>query len=362
MALVDHFSLCILALVVQEKAMIKDLGKEDIKWSSAGALEDRLVRWSEEAGSSRLLRGEALSRRSSLRIGGPARFWAEVGSIKDLRLLLAALGADSFECVGLGSNALFSDDGIDGLVIRLVGDFARWQVREESDGAIAQVMAGAINAHLVRGLLNEGFIGAEFLSLIPGTFGGAVALNAGTKEVELKEILCTVWLATPDEESRCWRVEEVEAAQLGLTYRKAHLPKGAMILGGTIRLCRGDVAQARQRVRDDKERRNRTQPYRLASLGSTFANPDGDFAGRLIEAVKLKGTAFGGARISDHHANFFINEADGSAEDFLRLMALARHRVRQQFGIELRPEVKFVGFDGWAKLLEFEQELDEDDV
>lgn len=343
--------------------MITDLGKKQINWIGAGDLEERLARWSEESQASRLVRDEPLSRRSSLRVGGTARFWIEVGSFEDLVLLLQTLGPEPFDCVGLGSNTLFPDEGIDSVLLRLVGDLAGWEIEEQAEErAIWRVMAGTVNAHLVRGLLKQGWIGAEFLNLIPGTFGGAVALNAGTKEKELKEILLSVLLAIPDREERCWRVREVEAAELNLTYRKAHLPEGAIILGGTIELKRGDVESARARVKFDKERRNRTQPYRLASLGSTFANPAGDYAGRLIEVVGLKGKAIGGAQISDHHANFFINEDGASAEDFLRLMALARYKVRQNFGVELRPEVKFVGFDGMKKLAEFEQELSKTDA
>lgn len=343
--------------------MITGFGKEQINWRGAGDVEERLARWEAKSLASRVAHGEDLRRRSSLRIGGAARFWLEVGSREDLFSLLALLGSEPIYCVGLGSNTVFPDQGVSEVLIKFVGELARWQVREMSEGqAVVEVMAGAVNAHLVRGLLKQGWVGAEFLSLIPGTFGGAVALNAGTKEREIKEILRSVVLAIPEEEERRWRVEEVDAAELELTYRAANLPKGALIIGGELILKRGDVEEARERVKFDKERRDRTQPYRLASLGSTFANPDGDYAGRLIEAVGLKGWSIGGARISEHHANFFINEDQGTAEDFLRLMALARHRVRQRFGVELRPEVKFVGFDGWAKLQGFEQELGEGDV
>ena len=329
--------------------------KKRIPWDTSSTLTQRLDRWSEvSTGDSRLLFDEPLSRHCSLRIGGPATYWIEVGSASDLQTLLAALGDAPFYSVGLGSNVLFPDDGIDAPVVRFVGDLASWTVEADGDVASVDVMSGTVNAHLVRGLLDDGWVGADFLTLIPGTFGGAVALNAGTKEAELSEILDTVWLAVADDDNRRWVVEAKSPASLKMSYRYCELPPDALVIGGRIELRQGDVEAARRRMKADKQRRNETQPYRLASVGSTFANPDGDYAGRLIDEVGLKGESVGGARISELHANFFINDDDASADDFLMLMARARRRVREQFDIELRPEVKFVGFDGLRRLDELE--------
>ena len=345
--------------------MSKRLGETEIHWVRSEGIDERLARWLERKGvASRIVRDEPLSRRSSLRIGGPARRWVEVGELEDLFSLLAAICDEPFFCVGLGSNTLFPDEGIDEPVIRLVDEMAGWTIEPMDDGqrARVRVRAGAINAHLVRGLLKEGWVGAEFLSLIPGTFGGAVALNAGTKEKELAAILEDVWLAIPDGANSRWKVERKTPGEIDLSYRHAELPGGALVIGGTVIVERGDVESAKELVRADKERRNRTQPYRLASVGSTFANPDGDYAGRLIEEAGLKGKKIGGAMISELHANFFINADDASAEDFLSLMALARHRVKQKFGVSLRPEVRFVGFDGRARMRDLERKLDDRDV
>lgn len=309
----------------------------------------------------RLSLDAALERHATLRLGGAAAVWAEVETRAELEALLGLArreGVDVF-VVGLGSNVLFPDEGVRGLVIRLSGDFARWSVAEDGvDAALAAVGGGVVNAHLVRGLLKEGFVGAEFLSLIPGTFGGAVALNAGTKEQEIESLLAYVEWMVPDASGEGFVTQVVERADLSMSYRHTELPEGAIVLGGGMRVQRGDIEQARARVKFDKDRRNETQPYRLASVGSTFANPEGDFAGRLIEAAGLKGTSIGGARISPLHANFFINENGATAHDFLSLMALARVRVRAEFGVELRPEVRFVGFDGWARMLEIEHQME----
>ncbi len=308
----------------------------------------------------RIAFNEPLASHCSLRIGGPVAVWAEVETADELIELREAGKAEGLDVTiaGLGSNTLFPDEGIWGIVARLTGELAEHRIEPKThDTAVMHVGAGAVNAHVVRALHKGGWAGAEFLALIPGTFGGAVVMNAGTKEAELSEVLLDADVLEPDGDGfrrRTWTVEE-----LALSYRHSDLPDQAVVLGGRIRVRKGDVDSARQRVRSDKARRNRTQPYKLASVGSTFANPDGDYAGRVIEEVGLKGHAIGGARISELHANFFINENQATARDFLELMALARSRVRHRFGLELRPEVRFVGFDGYKRMLEYERRLEE---
>lgn len=316
---------------------------------------------------------EPLDKHCSVRIGGQARVWAEVGSEAALKATLEAARRLDLEVhvVGLGSNVLFPDAGIDGLVMRLVDDLADWELEtlageereggegpETMDRAVVCVGAGAVNAHVVRGLLADGWVGAEFLTLIPGTFGGAVAMNAGTKEGELSSILRDAVILRPNEDgSGEFERRRLSGEELGLRYRHSDLPEGAVVVEGRIDVRRGDAEAARQRMRADRERREQTQPYRLASVGSTFANPDEGYAGAMIDEVGLKGHRIGGAKISKEHANFFINDEESSCEDFLKLMALARVRVREKFGVTLRPEVRFVGFDGWADMERFEREL-----
>lgn len=305
----------------------------------------------------RLRFDEPLSKHSSLRIGGHAKLWAEPHTRQELAAICSLASQQGLPVlpVGLGSNSLFDDGELHFVALRLMGELAQRQLVDEAQGLV-EVGAGMINAHLVRGLLKEGLIDHEFLVLIPGTFGGAIAMNAGTKEQDLKSILRSVELMHIDPHTGSSRFERVEADALKLRYRHAELPAHAMIVSGLIQARRGDVALAEANVHADKERRNRTQPYRLASVGSTFANPPGDYAGRLIEACGLKGHRIGGAQISELHANFFINDQSASAQDFLRLMALARAQVRRRFDVELTPEVRFVGFDGWQRLAAYELE------
>jgi UDP-N-acetylmuramate dehydrogenase len=317
--------------------------------------DDLLELAAEEQMGPRLRFNEPLAKHCSLRIGGAAAVWAEVETPRELGLLLEAADSDELDAVvvGLGSNVLFPDEGIRGVVIRLTGELADWSIESsEGDSATVEVGAGAVNAHLVRGLHKDGWVGAEFLALIPGTFGGAVVMNAGTKEAELSEVLLEADVLERGEAG--WHRRRLSVDELGLGYRHSSLGPQSIVLGGRIRVRRGDVDSARELVRRDKARRNRTQPYKLASVGSTFANPEGDYAGRVIEEVGLKGHAIGGAKISELHANFFINEGEATAEQFLELMALARSKVRQRFGLELRPEVRFVGFDGYECMLAYE--------
>lgn len=322
--------------------------------------EDLLALASDDRFGARLVFNEPLASHCSLRIGGPAAVWAEVETAEELIELIEAGQSEGLDITiaGLGSNTLFPDEGIRGIVARLNGELAAKRIEEQSDNtAVMHIGAGAVNAHVVRALHKGGWIGAEFLALIPGTFGGAVVMNAGTKEAELSEVLIDVEVLEPHD--RGYRRSTWSPEKLGLSYRHSEVPGDVVVLGGRIRVRRGDVDEARQMVRQDKARRNRTQPYKLASVGSTFANPKGDYAGRVIEEVGLKGHAIGGARISELHANFFINENQATAADFLELMALARSRVRRRFGLELRPEVRFVGFDGDKRMLEYERRLEE---
>ena len=235
--------------------------------------------------------------------------------------------------LGGGANTLVADAGVRGVVLRLPPDLAP----EEARGETLLLGAGQPTSRLwIRGHA-LGLVGMEFVAGIPGTLGGALAMNAGTRIGEMKDVVRRVELATAD------GVGFVDAGALGFAYRTCRLPAGAVATRLELALRPGDVVASERTMQEDRERRRRTQPLDRPTFGSTFRNPPGDFAGRLIEAVGLKGHAVGGARWSDVHANFVVNAGGATARDVSRSLRLARARVEERFGIGLEPEVRLVG-------------------
>jgi len=273
--------------------------------------------------------------RTSIRVGGPADLLVRPADPPDLATLLWTCASRRVPVLvlGGGANLLVADAGIRGVVIRLPVDFGE----ESEDGERLVLSAGAPVTRLVQRATAAGLTGCEFASGIPGTLGGATAMNAGTRIGEMKEVVERVEVATP--EGLRW----VPAAELEYAYRTCRLPPGAVITRVGFRLRRGDVAASRAAMDADREHRRRTQPLNWPTWGSTFRNPPGDHAGRLVEAVGLKGHRVGNAMWSDLHANFVVNLGGATARDCLALIRLARERVRERFGVELELEVRLAG-------------------
>lgn len=296
--------------------------------------------------------GVDLRRATTLRVGGAAQLFVALDSVAAVEqaLSLCEAAGVALTLVGLGSNVVVPDEGVRGLVARLGGALAHVTLAggaplepvdspSRTGELLIEAGAGAVNAHLVRDLHRAGYVGAEFLALVPGTVGGAVVMNAGTRWGELSGILDAVAVVDARHGHR-W----IAATELGMSYRHTALPKGAVVVGARLRVTPGDTVDAAQRVKDEKAYREATQPYKLATNGSVFANPPGDAAGRLIDAAGLKGTRDGEAQISEKHANWIVNTTGrASAASVLRLMALARRTVRERFGVVLRPEVRLLG-------------------
>ena len=281
------------------------------------------------------LRDAPLASRTAIRVGGPADLMVRPADAADLSALLGACRRLEVPVtvLGGGANLLVSDRGVRGVVVRLPPDFGE----EAGEGGRLVLSAGAPTSRLVQRAQERGLVGCEFIAGIPGTLGGAVAMNAGTKIGEMKDVVSRVEVATP--EGAHW----VEAADLGFAYRTCRLPPGAVVTRVEFRLRPGDVARSRAAMEADKEYRRRTQPLTQPSWGSTFRNPPGDHAGRLLEAAGLKGHRIGGAMWSDVHANFVTNLGGATAADCLALIRLARRRVRERFGVELELEVRLAG-------------------
>jgi UDP-N-acetylmuramate dehydrogenase len=287
-----------------------------------------------------LVRGECrrdapLATRTAIRVGGPADLLVRPADAADLSALLAACRRLEVPVtvLGGGANLLVSDRGVRGVVVRLPPDFGE----EEGEGGRLVLSAGAPTSRLVQRAQTLGLVGCEFIAGIPGTLGGAVAMNAGTKIGEMKDVVSRVEVATP--QGPRW----IAAAELGFAYRTCRLPPGAVVTRVEVRLRPGDAARSRAAMEADKEHRRRTQPLTQPSWGSTFRNPPGDHAGRLLEAAGLKGHRIGGAMWSDVHANFVVNLGGATAADCLALIRLARARVRERFGVELELELRLAG-------------------
>jgi UDP-N-acetylmuramate dehydrogenase len=278
---------------------------------------------------------EPLAPRTSIKVGGPAELLVRPADPADLAALLAAvreLGVP-LAVLGGGANTLVADAGVRGVVVRLPADFGE----ERTDGERLLLSAGAPIGRLAARGHALGLVGAEFSAGIPGTLGGATAMNAGTRIGEMKQLLRRVELATSD------GLGFVPAEALRLAYRHCELPAGAVVTRVELQLRPGDVATSRAAMEADLAHRRRTQPLHQPSFGSTFWNPPGRFAGQLIEAVGLKGHRVGGAMFSEVHANFIVNLGMASAADVLALVRLARARVEERFGERLQTEVKLLG-------------------
>ncbi len=273
--------------------------------------------------------------RTSIRVGGPADLLVRPADAGDVAALLAAC-ADAgapVTVLGGGANLLVADAGIRGVVVRLPLDLGP----ETEDGERLVLSAGAPVSRLVQRAQAAGLVGCEFAAGIPGTLGGAVAMNAGTRIGEMKDVVEQVEVATAS------GVRWIPSAELGFAYRTCRLPPGGVATRVGFRLRRGDVAASRAAMEADRDHRRRTQPLSWPTWGSTFRNPPGDHAGRLIEAAGLKGHRIGNAAWSDLHANFVVNLGGATARECLALVRLARERVKERFGVELELELRLAG-------------------
>jgi UDP-N-acetylenolpyruvoylglucosamine reductase len=277
-----------------------------------------------------------LSRFTTIGTGGPARWFARPSSLDELEELLRRAAAEGHvaETVGLGSNLLVHDDGVDGLVLRLEGELAT--ARIEDDLLVAG--GGAANAVCLHRARDAGLGGFEFASAIPGTVGGGVRMNAGAYGADFRSVL--VDAVVVDARGR----RTLGPDQLDLSYRHSALEPGQVVAQARLRLVPAPAAEVKERVAELLAQRKATQPTTKRTFGSVFKNPPGDRgAGSLIEACGLKGHRLGGALISPRHANFIENAGDATSADAIALMAEARRRVQLEFGIELEHEVRFLG-------------------
>ncbi|WP_457667037.1 UDP-N-acetylmuramate dehydrogenase [Thiolapillus sp.] len=283
-----------------------------------------------------LLFDEMMAKHTTWRVGGPARYYFQPSDVADLSDFLKSLPAtEQILWLGLGSNLLVRDGGFAGTVIATQG---RLDEIEPIAGNRLRVGAGAPSALVARHAARAGLCGAAFLSGIPGTMGGALAMNAGAFGGETWQRVINV--QTIDRQGVVHRRTPLEYK---VAYREVAIPREEWFVGCELQLEPGDVDAERREVQRLLKQRNATQPVGQPSAGSTFRNPPGDHAARLIEAAGLKGFQLGGAQVSEKHANFIINTGSASASDIEALILHVQQIVAQRSGVELQPEVHIVG-------------------
>jgi len=282
-------------------------------------------------------RDEPLSRYTTFRIGGPADCFVDVAGAAELATLmrLAREAGQPVMFIGFGSNLLVRDGGVRGIVARLRGDFEKLEFLE---GGRVRAGAAVRVPFLVTACAEKGLCGDESLVGVPGTVGGALVMNAGTRDGEIGPLVAEVEVFDPGASAAA----KISLADLRFEYRKSNL-EGRIVLGCVLQLKRGDKVDIMKRVQAYQQKRLQTQPIHTYNVGSTFKNPPGKFVAHLIEAAGLKGTSKVGARISPMHANFIENFADAKAADVLALAGLVTDKIRELHGIDLELEMKVVG-------------------
>jgi UDP-N-acetylmuramate dehydrogenase len=280
--------------------------------------------------------GVELARFTTLGTGGPARAFARPESEADVDELLGWAQERSLAVavIGLGSNLLAADDGVEALVLKLGGELAAVEI----DGDVLRVGGATANAVALHRARAAGLGGFEFACAIPGTIGGGVWMNGGAYGGDFAGVLERALVATSDGSG--W----LTPAELGLSYRHSELRHGQVVLGAELRLQPRPSEEIKAEVRELNRRRKEAQPTNRRTFGSVFKNPEHELsAGRLLEACGLKGHRIGGAQISPKHANFIENADSATTADALALMGEARRRAHEQFGVRLHHEVEFLG-------------------
>jgi UDP-N-acetylmuramate dehydrogenase len=286
----------------------------------------------------RLLFDEPLAPFTWLRVGGPADVLFLPADWSDLTQFLLAVPDDIPRTIlGVGSNVIIRDGGVEGVVVRLAGrEFAQILVDVEEGRVIAG--SGALDGAVARAAAEAGLAGLEFLAGIPGTIGGALTMNAGCYGREIKDVLIAATGLDVTGESRVFELED-----FGYSYRASQAPPGVVWGQAVFQGRADDPAAVKARIAEITARREASQPIREKTGGSTFKNPAGDSAWRMVDAAGWRGRVFGGAMFSPQHANFLINTGGASAADLEGLGEAVRADVAAKFGVALEWEIKRIG-------------------
>ncbi len=284
-----------------------------------------------------------MHRLTTFQVGGPAEALWEARDIETLKKVIRYLSMERIPYVilGRGSNLLVKDAGIEGVVILLKGSFG--EIEKDLETPSAWAGGGVHLADLMNWCRHQGLSGLEFLAGIPGTVGGAVAMNAGAFGKEINEKIRAIQLVTTE-----GALVEMKRSKLQFSYRRLHLETGCVVTNACFHLNTDSPEMVAERIGGFFKTRKETQPLQYPSAGSVFKNPPEDpfsnmAAGRLIEKAGLKGKRIGGAVVSEKHANWIVNTGGATAKDILSLMDLIRSQVKRTAGIDLEPEIRILG-------------------
>jgi len=284
-----------------------------------------------------IILNEPMSRHTTFRVGGEAACLIKVPNsevLSKLILFLEQTGHEYF-LIGNGSNLLVSDNGYDGIILKLEDRFEKIH----TDGMKIIAGAAASLSQVAKRAMEEGLQGMEFASGIPGTLGGAIVMNAGAYDGEMKQIVKEVNVM-----DQAGNILTLNNETMEFGYRSSVIRnRPFIVLSAVLTLEEGDKEQIKQKIKVLAEKRREKQPLEYASAGSTFKRPEGYFAGKLIMEAGLRGFSIGGAKVSDKHCGFIVNTGNATAQDIFEVIQEVQERVKEQFGILLEPEVIRLG-------------------
>lgn len=284
-----------------------------------------------------VLMDEPMNKHTYFKIGGPVDVMVLPGNIDEISLCIKLCREYNIDyyVIGNGTNLLVTDKGIRGVVIKIEDNLSNIEVI----GAKIIAQAGALLSTVSKIALKHSLTGLEFASGIPGTVGGAVAMNAGAYGPEMKDVITKVKCI--DQQGN---IKEYTNEEMRFKYRNSIVQEEKLIVvEAEMELERGDYNKIKSYIDELTEKRTTKQPLNLPSAGSTFKRPPGDYAGRLIDAAGLRGLRFGDAQVSEKHCGFIVNLGNATSEDVLKLIKVVQKTVKDRFGVELETEVKIIG-------------------
>jgi UDP-N-acetylmuramate dehydrogenase len=282
---------------------------------------------------------EPMKGHTSFKIGGSADIMVLPSKVEDIIVTVEICRQNNcpFFIMGNGTNLLVKDGGYRGVIIKTSANMNGFSI----DGENVTGQAGILLSNLSNHIAAEGLEGFEFASGIPGSLGGAVTMNAGAYDGEMKDVVEWAKVVTPDGDIKIYSNDRLEFGYRSSIVQKEDL----IVLECCLKLCKGDKGRIEEKIREYTRLRRAKQPLQYPSAGSTFKRPEGYYAGKLIEEAGLRGKRIGGAQVSEQHCGFIINVDNATAADVIALINHIKEQVMARFGVELQPEVKIIGED-----------------